>query len=342
MSVLPRAIGRAFISIVVGALFLAALSLPVFAGGAKFQDQAEAELRFGVFQGPTALGLVGLISQTPDYAADNASYPQMRTEIVASPDQMVARLVNGELDAAVLPFNLAVKLGNAGQPIRIAAVTGTGMLSMVTADPEVHDLKDLAGREVYVAGQGSTPDIVFRRLIQGIEPAPVPNFSLPQAEIASALVAGRIQIAVLPEPFATMAVLARSSSDNPLEKRIDLEDLWYLIPGAGETYPMTALVLTDDLLNYQPRLAQDFLLAARDSLAWVNKNHQEAGELIAQLGLGMAATPAALAVPDAGFTYLPAGSTGARQMIDPFLELLLREVPESIGGKLPRDDLYLD
>ncbi|MCK7479697.1 MAG: ABC transporter substrate-binding protein [Candidatus Moduliflexus flocculans] len=127
--------------------------------------------------------------------------------------------MSGELDAAVLPVNLAAKLYASGSLYRLAAVVGMGMVSVVTTDPEVRTFEDLKGREAHVAGQGATPEYLIRTIAaaRGLDPDRdlVLAFRLPYPEIAASLVAGRISLAVLPEPFATQAPGASPSARVP-------------------------------------------------------------------------------------------------------------------------------
>ncbi|HQO67051.1 MAG TPA: hypothetical protein PLI66_09965, partial [Spirochaetales bacterium] len=98
---------------------LAALSLAssAFALGGK-EPSREASLaapleplvlRVGALKGPSGIGMIGLFENPP-------ALPQAVTtafEAVPSADAMAAKLLSRELDAAVLPVNMAAKLYNA-------------------------------------------------------------------------------------------------------------------------------------------------------------------------------------------------------------------------------------
>jgi NitT/TauT family transport system substrate-binding protein len=175
----------------------------------------------------------------------------LETVIVPNTDVMVARLLSGELDVAVLPPNLAANLFNAGMDFRLGAVVGFGMNSVISSDPSVASVRDLAGREVQVAGQGATPEYVLRTLLakEGLVPGKdlALSFSMPVPEIAASLVAGRLALAVLPEPFATQAL-----SGNPsLRRAFTLEPAWRAATGSGD-YPMTVLVVRGSLVDARP------------------------------------------------------------------------------------------
>lgn len=299
----------------------------------------------GTLKGPSGVGLAPMIVEP--VTLDNG----IPVEVVAlgAPDVMVSRIINREVDAAVLPVNLAAKLYNAGQPIRLAAIVGNGMLSLVSRDTEVGNLADLGGDGVYVAGQGSTPEFVFRFLLDKAELSGVQdrssglastevglNFSMPYPEITASIIAGRIDHAVLPEPFATMAVLRGQGN---VRKAVDLQALWARVPGNEADYPMTALVVRRDVVEDEPETLDLVLEAYRESLETVLADPQAAGPVVERSGLGLQAPVAAQAIPVTNYVYIPA--VESRQKVEGLLRVFLDFAPPSIGGKLPDDGFYL-
>ena len=78
----------------------------------------------------------------------------------------------------------------------------------------VKQLSDLNGKTVYVAGQGATPEYMFKYLLQkndieiDTRKGVTLDYSIPTAQIAAELISGKIKYAVVPEPFATVAIIA--------------------------------------------------------------------------------------------------------------------------------------
>jgi len=293
-------------------------------------------LRVGVFRGPTAVGLSRVIYQGLDLPNGGS----VDFELVGAPDVMVARIVNREVDFAVLPINLAARLHNAGQPLSLVAVTGMGMLHIVSSDPQIRDLASLQGKIIHSAGQGATPDYVFRSILlynqlQHGRDLEI-DFTLAYPEITASLIAGRISLALLPEPFATMA-----TNQNPQVRRvIDIQELWARIPGNPKDFPMTALVVRTDILNRFPVSSQVFLDAYRDSLEWIQANPLEAGNLTAQLDLGIPGPVATQAIPRSAYGFWPAKEQETRRIVESLLEKFVQLDPSSIGGRLPGPDFY--
>jgi len=287
----------------------------------------------GALKGPSGIGLVWLFEAPPSVPGGGTATPVA----VASADLMVAKLVSGEYDAAVLPINIAAKLYNSGIGIRLAAIIGEGMISFLTSDASIASLSDLKGATVNVAGQGATPDYLFRRLLAGAGLDPAKDlrleYALPYPEAAAALAAGKIRSAVLPEPFSTMARAANPALRSPL----DLGALWTQATGQSG-YPMTALVVSARLASERPEAAAAIIKACEASIRKVVGNPEEAGTLVERHDLGLKAAIAAKSIPRAAYVFKSARE--ARPSIEALLSVFLGFAPASVGGKLPDDGFY--
>jgi NitT/TauT family transport system substrate-binding protein len=293
---------------------------------------APKTIRFAALKGPSGIGLVRLFETPP-------SLPNATVQMLALPsaDLMAAKVISGELDVAVLPVNLAAKLRSAGVPIVLAAIVGDGMVSLLTSDPAVKGLADLKGKELFVAGQGATPDFLMQRLLAkaGLDPAKdlKLSYSLPYPEMAAALATGKIQYAVLPEPFATLAL----SANPALKAPVDLGELWKAATGQA-SYPMTALVVGSRLAAERPDAVKALLAACSASIAWVKAEPAEAGLLVEKNDLGLKAPVATKAIPRSAYVFVAAPA--ARPAVEALLKVFLDTAPASIGGKLPDDAFY--
>ncbi len=314
---------------------LALLSLPGFSLGGREPTAGASVLRLGALKGPSGIGMVRMFESPPRLSRGDT----LELQAVPSADAMAAKLVAGELDAAVLPVNLAAKLYASGLPYRLAAVVGMGMVSVVTTDPAVRTFEDLAGREVHVAGQGATPEYLIRTIAEarGLDPDRDLNlaFRLPYPEIAASLAAGRISLAVLPEPFATQALAGNPRARVPFS----LDELWKEATGRPG-YPMTALVIRDAVLRDRPVSASALLAAYADSIAWVRAHPGDAGVLVEKHDLGLKASVAAAAIPRSAYVFIPAPD--ARADVEALLAVFLRIAPKSIGGRLPDPSFYAE
>lgn len=315
---------RSIKSFAAAAVVAAALAAPAAA--------QEKVVVYGL-KGPSGVGMVRLFEAPPAAAGYEFS-----AEALPGADVMVAKLVSGEAKIGVLPPNVAAKLAAAGRPLSVAAVVGNGMLSLLSADPAVASLRDLKGRSVEVAGQGATPDYVFRRALaaNGLEPEKDVKlgYSLAYPEIAQALVAGKVSFALLPEPFATMARAGRPS----LREVADVQAEWSKATGSA-SYPMTVLVVDRNFAAENAAAVRAVLEAYRASIEAVKADPAAAGALAEKHGLGLKSAVVAASVPRSAFVFIPART--ARADLEALYAAFLAFAPASIGGKLPADDFYL-
>lgn len=290
-------------------------------------------IQIGAIKGPTGIGAIRLF-EDDHVLPDNARYA---IQGVASADAMVAKMLSGELDAAVLPVNMAAKLYNAGQPYSLLAVVGNGMVKLVTTDATINSIADLKGRDVYVAGQGATPEYLLRAIMPkyGIDADKDVHliFSMPYPELAASVAAGRIAIAVLPEPFATLALKANAQARVPFS----LSTLWSSVTGQAD-YPMSVFVIRTRLVAERPEAVAALLADYQASISSVLADPAAAGALVEQYDMGLKAAIATAAIPSCAFVFIPA--LEARASIEALLSVFLASAPASIGSKLPDEAWY--
>lgn len=294
-------------------------------------------VRIAALAGPSGIGMAKLIDQPPVLPTGAVC----EFQIAGSVDVLLPKLLNGDVDIGILPPNVAAKLYNVSpNSIQAAAVVGNDMISLVTRDRNLSGVGDLAGKTVSVAGQGATPEYVLRALLsaQGVDSSAVTlDFSIPTPEIAGALAAGKISYALLPEPFATVAVLNGKNGENPVLKAINIRSEWQKA-GFSEDFPMTLCVVRSDFAAKNPESLRAFLDEYRKSIEWTVANSDGAGTLAEKTGLGLKELIAAKSIPASNFVFLNAEL--ARPEIERLLKVFLEYAPASIGGKLPDEGFY--
>ncbi|MDR0551151.1 MAG: ABC transporter substrate-binding protein [Spirochaetaceae bacterium] len=300
--------------------------------------QAQAQFTFCAVKGPSGVALVQLFENPPIVAGY-----KIKVDSVADAGQMTARLISGEIKAGILPPNIAAKIAaasggkNANSRLQIAAVTGNGMLSLLSSDPKVKTLKDLKGKTVTAAGQGAVPEYVFRKILIANNLMPGRDvqleFTLAYPEIAQSLIAGRIKTALLPEPFASMA--RAGSKDVHTVDNIQSE--WQKVSGQ-EDYPLTVLVVNAEFARQNPAAVKALLERVKASIEWTNTNPAAAGALAEKHGLGVKASVASSSIPYSNFVYM--SGIAAKPALEALFAVLLDFEPASIGGKLPAPDFY--
>ena len=79
----------------------------------------------------------------------------------------MAELINGGVDIAALPTNVAATVYNKSEhEISIAAINTLGVLHILERGDTIQSISDLEGKTIYATGQGSTPEYVLNYILQ--------------------------------------------------------------------------------------------------------------------------------------------------------------------------------
>ena len=287
----------------------------------------------GVLRGPSGIPCARLME----------CYPATRYEVFASASQLLPKMLKGEIDIGFLPPNVAAKAYNtSGGAVVALAVSGNTAVSLITKDRALADLSGLRGKTVHVAGQGATPDIIFRYVLnaagfdvgEGAGKVAL-SYSLPTAQLAPSLLSGKIEYAVVPEPFATVAVAA----DAGVLKAFDLGGEFARLSG-GEVPPTTLITANAKFARQHPDEVRSFLTEYEKAFQWTLANTEDAGQAVERASLGLTADIAAKAIPNCAFTFKRAGD--ARGQIEAALTVFLHFDEAAVGGKLPSGGFYFD
>ena len=313
-------------------LFLIAAILLAAPSTGLFAQQKTEKVSISILKGPSGISSAWMMAEPP-------RLPDVDIQFITASgaDLVTAKLISGEIQGGVLPINIAAKLSVAGVPIEAVAVVGNGMVKFLTTDPSIKSLSDIRGKEIPIAGQKATPDYLFRYLAEkeslkaGVDYTPLYNLAYP--EMAAQLAAGKISSAVLPEPFATQAMMLNKGIRIPF----GLDDLWTKRTGL-ESYPMSLFVVSKNLAAKRPDIVQALSNAYESSIERTVADPAGTGKLAESLDLGMKAAVAQAAIPKSAFVFIRASD--ARKSIETLLSLFLASDPQSVGGRLPGSDFY--
>lgn len=113
-------------------------------------------------------------------------------------------MLAGELDAAALTLDEALRVQAGGVPIRVVAVTNVSVgADMVLARPEITNLADLAGRSIGVELSGVSGVMLFSMLeAAGLRSDQVSMVDLPVSQHLEAWNQGVIDVSVCYQPVA--------------------------------------------------------------------------------------------------------------------------------------------
>lgn len=293
-------------------------------------EDSKEKIKIAVLKGPTGMGIVKLMEENKD------SYD---ISLYDSPDQIVSKIVNGDVDGAAIPSNLASILYNKTQGgVQLVGINTLGVLYIVENSDTIKNIEDLKGKTIYISGKGATPEFVLNYLLKenGLDPNKDVKieFKAQHSDVASLLASKEASIAVLPEPFVTTSQM----KDKDLKIAIDLTKEWEKASKNTSKLIMGALVFRKDLLDNRGAKMNEFLSKYKDSVDFVNKNVVEAGKLIEKNEIVPKAKVAEMAIPKCNIVFISAQE--GKESLHEFYTVLKDSDPKSIGGKLPDENFY--
>ena len=318
------------------------LSLAACGGDESTEEQPPEEsvqVRVAALKGPTAMGMVKMMSDS-DAAAESGETASGNTyafQLAASGDEVSPLLLQGELDIACLPANMASILYNRTEGgIVTLAVNTLGVLYLVENGNAVQSIEDLRGKTIVASGKDSTPEYALRYLLteNGIDPDTdvTIDWKSEHSECVAALASGAATIAMLPQPFVTVA----QNQLSDLRIALDLTEEWDALDN-GSALLTGVVVARADFVKEHPTAVSDFLEQYSASVEWVNANTAEAAELIGSYDIVEAAV-AEQALPYCNIVCIT--GTEMMDMLSGYLSVLWEQNPESVGGAMPNDDFY--
>lgn len=327
-------------------------------------------VRVGALKGPTGMGLVGLMDAAGMFAAgdaaatdDGSSSDAAATDtpvgtdpagigalendyeftLAGSADELAPQLIQGDLDVLCVPANLAATLYQKTEgAVTVLCVNTLGVLDIVEAGETIHDITDLAGRTIYSAGRGSTPQYALEYLLRenGIDPETdvTIQWASEHAECLAALQADPSIVCMLPQPFATSALAKVEGARIAL----DLTEVWNETAQAtgSDSQLITGVAVARRAFTDEfPTTVSEFLDAYAASVDFVNDDPTTAAQLIGAAGI-IAAPVAEKAIPYCNIVCLTGDEM--RSGLEGYLETLYDADAESVGGALPADDFYYE
>ena len=298
-------------------------------------------VRAAALKGPTAMGMVKLMEYSEDGADAVGPIPDTSNTyeftLAASADEVSPKLIQGELDIACVPANLASVLYNRTEGgIVTLAVNTLGVLYIVENGNAVQSMADLAGKTIVASGKTSTPEYALRYLLSesGIDPdaGVTIDWKSEHSECVAALATGSATIAMLPQPFVTVA----QSQLPDLRVALDLTAEWDALDN-GSAMLTGVVVARRDFVEQNPQAVENFLEQYAASVEWVNANTADAAALIGGYGIVDAAV-AEKALPHCNIVCVT--GTEMLDMLSGYLSVLWEQNPESVGGGMPNDDFY--
>lgn len=272
----------------------------------------ENALKLGLCADAAALGAAGL--------RDNEKYAL----VFGSPD-LSAAFAGGELDAALVPIDAAVRIyASTGGKVALAAVTVSGGWKIVERGTVVRDIWGLAEKTVYVPRESAMAVKLFEYVATGYDF--ILGDTLKLEEVPTSELADH-DLALMPAVLAGSTIVRDAGTHLALDLGEELETFT-----GSSLLPVGCLIVRSDMEDAELQALLADLRASQESLS---------DNLDTAVALKMAASQEeAWAAADDCCSFVWYTGEELRERLEGFIDLLYSLDPSLIGGHVPDDEFY--
>ena len=263
--------------------------------------------------------------------------PEVRVELYASMEAMMAMMQSKEIDFLLMPTNAASVFHNKEFDITMLNIFHWGGMFLSSTDPACRSWADLAGKELYVPSKGSVPDMTTQVFLKHYGLTPGRDLTVVYSnhgEIAQLLSSGSISYAVDVQPF----VAAHLSDLRNYHVISEYSEHWQQVAGEGNRMPGFCMVSKKKEFQENAGFLHGINDLFEAAVTAVIENPAEAGEM-AQIYMNANPGIVAQAIGRFGFSFMPMDQ--AIDHVERYYAILHEMKPAVIGGALPERELYL-
>lgn len=325
---------------------LLVLTLPLFGCAGNTADTnntttttaspVKTPVSVGAIQGPTGIGMVQLM----DDAKNGTTKNNYSFAVGSAPAEIGNKLVQGELDIAALPTNMAAALYNkTSGKIKLLAVNTLGVLYILENGETIQSMEDLRGKTIYSTGEGANPEYVLKYVLKqsGLDPEKDVKieFLAENTELAARMASGEIKLAMVPEPQVSSIMVQNAD----VRVALSMNDVWESVAGEGSKLMMGCVAVRDDFLKENKAAVDTFLTEYAASIS-ATANVDATATLCETYGIIPKAAIAKKAIPNCEITFVKGAEMKAQ--IGNYYDVLFAANPASIGGAVPTDAFYYE
>lgn len=212
------------------------------------------------------------------------------------------------------------------------SMKGPNALSLIKAmEPAIEPAVRLGDTVQYTFEEDE--DVLYNRVLEGEF-----DIALVPAEMAAKLYnndAGYQMAAVITGAWMPDLPSEAIADDLPL----NIQEEWIKANGA-EALPQASLIVKKEIVTQETEAWEMFLADYQDSIDWINNNHDKAEDLLKKHDVGIPADHAQQVLQHSSLQYIDALNAGP--IVERYLNIFLELSPDSIGGKLPNSDFYIE
>jgi len=296
-----------------------------------------------ILSGPVASVSHPLIHMVATGALDDIA-KEVEFKLWKNPDELRALTLKGGANFIAVPSNVGANLYNKGVEIKLLNISVWGILGMLTRDKSLKTLADFKGKEIAMPFRADMPDILFEEIVKSQGMNPKTDFKLKYMgtpmDAMQMLIMRRVDHALLAEPAISIAL--RKTKSFPLKliapdlyRSADLQNEW------GETFkveakiPQAGMAVIGQMDDYAiKRFNEEYT----KSLKWYKSHPKEAGKLVVETIPMLDEDGVADSIKYVQLNTVKAKD--AKKDLEFFYNLLKKNNPKTIGGKLPNNGFY--
>lgn len=322
--------------LLIGIFLAAVLSAGCSLWENAYEQASGVSLNVVSIDGPSALGLVKAMS--PEIEPSLALGDTVQYTFLSEKEALYTKLLEEEVDAAVVPTELAFKLFETSESYKFAAITTEGNLYVVGKTGSAVGFSEMEGKEIRILDASSPADVIFKSLLRHHGLDPVKMLTLSYSSGGEALIEdaalGTIDFFVMPEPWVT----AFLNENRPFSVVMDLQVEWSKIQGEGMPVPQTCLIVREETITDKNEAWRLFQEDYRSSVEWVNAHPEKAAELVERFEIGISEPFAEEIISRSHLIFL--NTTDIKPAIQSYLTAFIQESPEWSEAKFPDEMFY--
>ena len=309
------------------------------------KDEPTTKIKIAYMNGPTGMGIAKLIHDNGGVEGND------KYEFIKYSDASLATadLLAGKVDMACIPTNTAATLYNKTKNVQALAINCLNSLFLMTkTGVEINSLADLEGKTIYTIENG-TPAVILRHLLAESNINATVRTTIGEGndektitaptDLAPLLIAGKVDIALVPEPVATAAPLkiAQQNNDYTYTVAINLTDAWSQI--SSSPVAMGCIVVNKNFASAHASGIDSFLYEYKASIQFISnaENLDEAAQYIVDAEVLDAVPAAKKSLTNLGSAISYVDGAEMKTILTDFYNAIGTNL---IGGKLPDDEFY--
>ncbi len=282
--------------------------------------------------GPTGMGMAKLMADSDA----NATANNYTFTVATAATDITAKFLKGDINIASVPTNVAATLYNKSEgKVRMLAVNTYGVLSILDSTNSIKSITDLKGKTIYSTGKGQNPEFILKYILteNGIDPEKDITINFVSSEdLVAKLISGEAEIAMAPEPAATTVMIKNQS----LTRALSINDEWSNV--SDTELMMGCVIALDSYVESNSAAVEKFLEEYEASINFAKENTKDAATYCATYKITASDAIANKALPTSNLCYVTGDDM--KNNVTGYLNVLFSADAQSVGGKMPADDLY--